>query len=157
MPPLEQVQLLAHIKASADEAKAAATEGVKVDIGIGVQPQSRVLNPWQTLGFKALVMQAMHASGLSTLDSIGIYVTASGDPDPDALLRAVCKKIDFNKTDANKINWQSCDYAAKLIVESQTAQWWTYAMRILLQRVQEKQSAHCYYGRKTSKLGTSGA
>ena len=139
MPPLDATQLLAHIKSLADEAAAAATAAIKVDFGTGVQPQNRVLNAWQTLGLPAAAMQAMHASGLSTLDSIGIYVTTTGDPDPDALLLALCKKMDFNKTDAAKIHWASCDFADNLIVGHQTAQWWSYAMRTLLQRVKAVQ------------------
>ena len=103
MPPLDATQLLAHIKSLADEAAAAATAAIKVDFGTGVQPQNRVLNAWQTLGLPADAQQAMHASGLSTLDSIGIYVTATGDPNPDALLLALCKKMDFNKTDAARV------------------------------------------------------
>ena len=140
MPPLDATQLQAHIKALADEAAAAATATAKVDFGTGVQPQNRVFNAWQTLSFPGPVMQDMHASCLRTLDSIGIYyVTTAGDPDPDALLLAFCKKMDYNKVDAAKINWQSCDYADNLIVDNRAAQWWTYAMRTMLTRVKAVQ------------------
>jgi hypothetical protein len=77
MPPLDATQLMAHIKSLADAAAAAATAAIKVDFGTGVQPQNRVLNAWQTLGLLAAATQAMHASGLSTLDSVGIYVTTT--------------------------------------------------------------------------------
>ena len=135
MPPLDATQLRAHIKALADAAAAAATATAKVDFGTGGQPQNRVVNAWQTLSFPGPVMQAMHASGLSTLDSIGIYVTTNGDPDPDALLLAFCKKMDYNKVNAGKIHWGSCEFAENLIVDNRTAQWWTYAMRTLLTRM----------------------
>ena len=79
MPLLDATQLLDRIKALADEAAAAATATVKVDFGTGVQPQNRVLNAWQTLGFKGPVMQVMHA-----MDSVGIYVIASREQEEGA-------------------------------------------------------------------------
>ena len=68
-----------------------AEERSNVNFGEGEQPQSRVLNQWLRVGFPADAMLAMHRCGFGKAETIGIYLGAKGDPEPESFLLACAK------------------------------------------------------------------
>jgi len=95
-------QINATLKRLAAAYAKTAEERSKVNFGEGEQPQSRVLNQWLSVGFPADAMLAMHRCGFGKAETIGIYLGAKGDPEPESFLLAWCKMMNPAGADAGK-------------------------------------------------------
>ena len=128
-------QIDAILKRLAASSAKTAEERSKVNFGEGEQPQSRVLNQWLSVGFPADAMLAMHRCGFGKAETIGIYLGAKGDPEPESFLLAWCKMMNPAGTDAGKTIWHECQYAINLITDTYSPNWWVHAMRNLQLRM----------------------
>ena len=68
-------------------------------------------------------MLAMHRCGFGKAETIGIYLGAKGDPEPESFLLAWCKMMNPAGTEADKALWHECQYAINLITETYSPNW----------------------------------